>query len=103
MLRAAIAAAAVLAAFVAAVAPAAAQATSPRIVSAKCVPAEHCQTNPRYVAPGGKLVLSGDGLVRGQLVVFPRKPAAAKPITSKLRKSRVGLVVVVPPAAGSGR
>jgi len=80
-----------------------AQAAGLRIASANCVPADHCQPNPRYVAPGGKLVLSGRGLTRGQLVLFPRKSNAKRIITSKLRKSRAGLVVVVPPAAGSGR
>ena len=80
-----------------------AHAASLRIASAKCVPADHCQLNPRYVAPGGKLVLSGRGLTRGQLVLFPRKSNAKRIITSKLRKSRAGLVVVVPPVAGSGR
>src|SRR3954469_24349302 len=74
-----------------------------RIASARCVPAEHCQPNPHYVAPGGKLALTGTGLARGQLVLFPRKSNRKKLITSKLRKSRVGLVVVAPPAAGSGR
>src|SRR3954452_8055067 len=74
-----------------------------RISSANCVPAEHCQANPRYVAPAGKLVLKGSGLTRGQLVVFVRKTKSRKPLTSKLRKSRAGLVVVVPPAAKSGR
>ena len=74
-----------------------------RISQAKCVPADHCQANPRYVAPGGKLVLIGTGLTRGQLVLFPRKSNKKRLISSKLRKSRSGLVVVVPPAAGSGR
>src|SRR4051794_17097100 len=74
-----------------------------RISAARCVPTEHCQTNPRYVAPGGKLVLTGSGLTRGQIVLFPRKSNRKKLISSKLRKSRAGLVVVVPPAAGSGR
>src|SRR4051812_23162213 len=73
-----------------------------RIASAKCVPADQCQTNPRYVAPSGKLVLRGTGLARGQLVLFPRKSNKRRTISSKLRKSRLGLVVVVPPAAGSG-
>jgi hypothetical protein len=48
-------------------------------------------------------VLSGTGLARGQVVLFPRKTNRKKLITSKLRKSRSGLVVVVPTAAGSGR
>src|SRR3954465_4854702 len=74
-----------------------------RIASAQCVPAENCQANPRYVPPGGKLALTGPGLVRGQLVVFPRKTDKKRLISSKLRKSHIGLVVVVPPAAGSGR
>src|SRR3954447_5619969 len=75
-----------------------------RIASAKCIPADHCQDGkPRYVAPGGKLLLSGSGLARGQLVVFPRKSNKRKLIGSRLRKSRAGLIVVVPPAAGSGR
>jgi hypothetical protein len=81
-----------------------ASAASLRIADAKCVPADHCQDGkPRYVAPGGKLALAGSGLTRGQLVLFPRKSNKRKLITSKLRKSRSGLVVVVPPAAGSGR
>src|SRR3954451_15130762 len=80
-----------------------AAAAAPRIARAKCIPAEHCQSNPRYVAPGGKLALTGTGLTRGQLVVFPRKTNKRKLISSKLRRSRAGLVVVVPPAAGSGR
>ncbi|MEA2494770.1 MAG: hypothetical protein QOJ29_2681 [Thermoleophilaceae bacterium] len=59
---------------------------------------------PRTVAPGGKLVLTGTGLGRaGQLVVFPGKVDKTRKITSKLRRSRAGLIVVVPPAAGSGR
>src|SRR3954469_5998969 len=93
------------AAFIAAFAFAApAQAAGVRITGATCVPAEHCQPGkPRYVAPGGKLVLTGSGLARGQLVMFPRRSNRGKLISSKLRKSRVGLVVVVPPAAGSGR
>ena len=81
-----------------------ADAATLRIASAKCTPDDHCQTGkPRYVAPGGKLVLAGAGLARGQLVYFPRKTNKRKLISSKLRKSRSGLVVVVPPAAGSGR
>jgi peptidoglycan hydrolase-like protein with peptidoglycan-binding domain len=81
-----------------------ASAATLRIASAKCVPADHCQPGkPRYVAPGGKLVLTGPGIARGHLVLFPRKSNRKKLITSKLRKSRVGLVVVVPPASGSGR
>jgi len=80
-----------------------ASAATLRIASAKCVPADHCQPNPRYVAPGGKLVLTGSGLARGQLVLFARKSNRKKLITSKLRKSRVGLLVVAPPAAASGR
>jgi peptidoglycan hydrolase-like protein with peptidoglycan-binding domain len=83
-------------------APAASAATL-RIASAQCVPAEHCQTGSRYVAPGGKLALKGSGIKRGQLVLFPRKSNAKKLITAKLRNSRAGLIVVVPPAAGSGR
>jgi peptidoglycan hydrolase-like protein with peptidoglycan-binding domain len=94
---------AAVAAFAALALAAPAHAASLRIASAKCVPADHCQTNPRYVAPGGKLVLSGSGLTRGQFVLFPRKSNLKKLISSKLRKSRAGLVVVVPPAAGSGR
>lgn len=74
-----------------------------RIASAKCIPAQSCQTNPRYVAPGGKLALAGSGLSRGQFVLFPRKANKVKLISSKLRASRAGLIVVVPPAAGSGR
>jgi peptidoglycan hydrolase-like protein with peptidoglycan-binding domain len=88
---------------IAALLPGAADAATLQISSAKCVPAEHCQSNPRYVAPAGTLVLKGSGLARGQLVLFPRKTNRAKLISSKLRKSRVGLVVIVPPAAGSGR
>jgi hypothetical protein len=75
-----------------------------RIAEATCTPAEKCQTGkPRYVAPGGKLVLAGTGIARGQIVLFPRKTNRKKFITAKLRKSRSGLVVVVPLAAGSGR
>ena len=81
-----------------------ADAAALRISEAKCVPADRCQAGkPRYVAPGGKLVVTGSGIARGQLVLFPRKSNERKTITSKLRKSRAGLVVVVPPAAGSGR
>jgi peptidoglycan hydrolase-like protein with peptidoglycan-binding domain len=81
-----------------------AQAAGIRIAYAKCTPDDHCQPGkPRYVAPGGKLVLRGVGLTRGQLVLFPRKSNPKRLMTSKLRKSRSGLVVVVPPAAGSGR
>src|SRR5436305_14067743 len=54
------------------------------ITEAKCIPAQHCQANPRYVAPGGKLAIAGTGLIRGQLVVFPRKSNASKLIGSKL-------------------
>src|SRR6476660_6056292 len=81
-----------------------AQAAGLQIADAKCIPAEHCQVGkPRYVAPGGKLALKGSGLKRGHLVLFPRKTNKKKLITSKLRRSRSGLIVVVPPAAGSGR
>jgi hypothetical protein len=81
-----------------------ASAATVRIASAQCIPAEKCQTGkPRYVAPGGKLALSGTGIVRGQVVLFPRKTNRKKFVTGKLRKSRSGLVVVVPLAAGSGR
>src|SRR3954454_18212395 len=81
-----------------------ASAASVRITPAPCIPADHCQAGkPRYVAPGGKLVFTGSGLARGQAVVFPRKSNKKRVVTSKLRKSRAGLVVVVPPAAGSGR
>jgi hypothetical protein len=84
-------------------APASASAAAPRIAQASCTPADHCQPNPRYVAPSGKLLLKGQRLQRGQLVLFVRKSNKARTISSKLRKSRQGLVVVVPPAAGSGR
>ncbi|MFL5839861.1 MAG: peptidoglycan-binding protein, partial [Thermoleophilaceae bacterium] len=77
--------------------------TALRITRAACVPTDHCQAHPSYVAPSGKLLLKGIGLQRGQLVVFPRKSNKKRFITSKLRKSRQGLIVVVPPAAGSGR
>jgi peptidoglycan hydrolase-like protein with peptidoglycan-binding domain len=80
-----------------------AHASTLRISQASCVPADHCQKNPRYVAPGGKLVLKGRGLARGQLVLFPRKSNKKRLITAKLRLSRSGLIVVVPLAAGSGR
>src|SRR6478609_7184884 len=81
-----------------------AQAAGLQIADAKCIPAEHCQVGkPRYVAPGGKVALKGSGLKRGHLVLFPRKTNKKKLITSKLRRSRSGLIVVVPPAAGSGR
>ncbi|MFL5840263.1 MAG: hypothetical protein ACJ77Z_07410, partial [Thermoleophilaceae bacterium] len=83
--------------------PAPASATALRITRAACVPTDHCQAHPSYVAPSGKLLLKGIGLQRGQLVVFPRKSNKKRFITSKLRKSRQGLIVVVPPAAGSGR
>jgi hypothetical protein len=98
-------AAAATAAVLAALALAAsAQAAAPQISSAKCVPADHCQAGkPRYVAPGGKLVLIGSGLTRGQLVLFPRKTNKRKLTSAKLRKSRSGLLVVVPTVAGSGR
>src|SRR4051794_32906701 len=99
-----LAAAAVAAAFGGFVFAAPSQAAGLRITDAKCIPAEHCQVGkPRYVGPGGKLVLAGSGLARGQLVLFPRKTNKKKLIISKLRRSRSGLVVVVPPAAGSGR
>src|SRR4051812_4264517 len=81
-----------------------ASAASVRIKSAACIPADHCQAGkPRYVAPGGKLVFTGSGLARGQAVVFPRKSNKKRVVTAKLRKSRSGLIVVVPLAAGSGR
>ena len=98
------AAAAAFATLLALAAAAPADAATLRIRQAKCVPADHCQAGkPRYVAPGGKLVLTGSGVARGQLVLFPRKSNKRKTISSQLRKSRAGLVVVVPPAAGSGR
>lgn len=90
-----------LAAAAAASAPGTAAAASLRVRQARCVPTEHCVANPHQVAPGGKLVLTGSGLTRGQLVVFP--PRSRHPLTSKLRKSKLGLVVVVPPKAKSGR
>ena len=80
-----------------------AHASALRVSQANCVPTEQCQKNPRYVAPGGKLALRGRGLARGQLVLFPRKSNKKRSITSKLRLSRSGLIVVVPLAAGSGR
>lgn len=80
-----------------------ASASGLRITSAKCIPVQHCQTNPRSVPPGGKLALAGKGLTRGQLAVFPRKSNRRRTISSQLRRSRAGLIVVVPPAAGSGR
>jgi peptidoglycan hydrolase-like protein with peptidoglycan-binding domain len=97
------AAAATLVALAALAGAGSANAAALRISDAKCIPTEHCQTNPRYVAPGGKLAMRGLGLTRGQLVLFPRKANRAKLISSKLRASRAGLLVVVPPAAGSGR
>src|SRR4051812_26477403 len=83
-----------------------ASATTIRISQARCVPAEKCVSDPHQVAPGGKLVLKGSGLKRGQLVVFKRNRTsarAARTITSKLRRSTLGLVVTVPPIAHSGR
>jgi hypothetical protein len=74
-----------------------------RITAAKCIPTQHCQQNPRYVAPGGKLALTGTGITRGQVVVFPRKSASRRPLTATIRRSRAGLVVVVPNVAASGR
>jgi hypothetical protein len=49
--------------------------------------------------------MSGQGLRRGQLVRFPlsaKSARASRAITSTLRASRQGLVVVVPPSAQSG-
>jgi Putative peptidoglycan binding domain len=85
----------------AAMAAPAAAATPLRITQARCVPPEKCVADPHQVAPGGKLALKGRGLQRGQLVIFKR--GSGRKTNSKLRKSRVGLIVVVPPVARSGR
>src|SRR4051794_31707749 len=79
----------------------AADAATLRITKALCTPTQKCVADPHQVAPGGKLILRGRGLARGQFVIFKR--GSGRTITSKLRKSRVGLIVVVPPTAKSGR
>ncbi|MFL5895055.1 MAG: peptidoglycan-binding protein [Thermoleophilaceae bacterium] len=76
-------------------------ATSLRIRQARCVPPGACVADAHHVAPGGKLALRGVGLARGQLVAFSR--GGGRKITSKLRQSHLGLIVVVPPKAKSGR
>jgi peptidoglycan hydrolase-like protein with peptidoglycan-binding domain len=76
-------------------------APAPRIEQARCVPTEKCVTDPHQVAPGGTLALTGTGLKRSQLVLFKR--GSGRTITSKLRRSRQGLIVAVPTVAMSGR
>jgi hypothetical protein len=106
VIRRTAATAAALALLLAAAGSAVAATRAPRISDARCVPEEKCASNPRQVTPGGKLLLEGRGLARGQLVAFKRNRTSrrtARTITSKLRKSRLGLVVGVPPIAHSGR
>ena len=71
------------------------------ITGARCVPPENCTRAAHDVAPGGKLAIRGRGLKRGMLVVFKR--GSGKTITSKLRRSKYGSIVTVPPLARSGR
>src|SRR4051794_34058566 len=72
--------------------PAPAAAATLLITRAACVPSDLCQAKPSYVPSSGKLLLKGTGLQRGQLVLFPRKSNKKRLITSKLRKSRQGLI-----------
>jgi hypothetical protein len=85
------------------------KAPKPVITSVRCWPVEVCGSDPRVVAPGGRLRFKGRNLQKGMLVLFAGKARAAgggarKPLTAKLRKKMpAGLVVTVPPSARSGR
>src|SRR4051812_5694898 len=76
-------------------APGAAARSTFAITGARCVPPENCTGAAHDVAPGGKLALRGRGLKRGMLVVFKR--GSGRTITSKLRRSKYGSIVTVPP------
>ena len=85
-------------------------AKKPVITSVRCWPVQVCGTNPRVVAPGGRLRIKGKNLQkRGMVVLFPGKAKAAKggkraPLTAKLRrKLPAGWVATVPKTARSGR
>jgi len=106
---------AIAALLVLAVAPATAEARrkpakKPVITSVRCWPMEVCGSNPKVVAPGGRLRFKGKNLQKsGMVVLFAGKAKAAKggargPLTSKLRrKLPAGWVATVPASARSGR
>jgi Putative peptidoglycan binding domain len=106
---------AIAALLVLAVAPATAEARrkpakKPVITSVRCWPVEVCGSNPKVVAPGGRLRFKGKNLHKsGMVVLFAGKVKAAAggkrgPLTSKLRrKLPAGWVATVPAGARSGR
>jgi peptidoglycan hydrolase-like protein with peptidoglycan-binding domain len=78
---------------------------SVRITTVRCVPAAHCDANPRHVSTHGTLNIAGVGLHAGMVIAFPRTPGArfsSRSPGSRLRATRGGLFVTVPSRAHSG-
>ncbi len=78
------------------------RATAPVVTDALCLGA--CTSGQHAVPVGGILLLRGRHLARGMTVLFPRKAFAASVTTpARMRSSRKGFIVTVPPDAHSGR
>ena len=80
--------------------------TSVRITGVSCVPTSKCSGNPRQVSVRGLLLFAGRGLRAGMTVAFPRSAGARisrNSPGSRLRGTRLGLIVHVPSSAHSGR
>jgi len=84
----------------------------PVILDARCVPASACTSGPHRVQVGGRLQLTGARLRPGLKVLFPAQATKRgrqsrarrlRSVSSRLRRSRSRLIVVVPRGAGSGR
>ena len=81
-------------------------AQAPRITTARCVPAPACPRGWLTAYPGSLLLLRGRNLRPGMRILFPSRPYARISRNSPagvLARSRLGLVVVVPAQARSGR
>ncbi len=76
-----------------------------RIMTARCVPVNHCSANPHQVSLHGTLLIAGKGIAAGLTVAFPGKPRARISSVSPaahLRKTAGGLEVTVPKNAHTG-
>jgi hypothetical protein len=77
---------------------------TPSVTEALCLGA--CTAGRHAVPTGGILVLHGHRLARGMVVLFARKAVAASvhpTIGARMRASRKGFIVTVPPDARTGR
>ncbi len=86
--------------------PTKANAGTVKILSATCIPAIHCSTNPHQVSLRGDLLVKGRSVRKGMVVAFPHSYGARiarNSPTAHISSSSMGLVVHVPSRAHSGR